>query len=309
MGRGLPVLFDLRHLSHVTGVPSNVLGLMRRQPADFYNSFVVRKRSGGSREIAAPSPELKRVQQWINRAIAQRLPMHEAAHGFRPRRSIVTNADLHAGAESILALDLRDFFHMVGRRVVLARLREVGYSIGVSRLLTDLVTLEGRLPQGAPTSPAFANSAARHVDRRLDAFSVKQGATYSRYADDLTFSGPREVIHGSRFKRTVEFILRDAGFPPQDAKTRYMDATERQRVTGLVVNERPNAPRERRRWLRQELYYLEKFGPVEHLDRRGVERSNYRAFIYGHVVALFASNPSEAGAYLDRLDQLAWGST
>lgn len=308
MGRGMPVLFDLRHLAHVTGVSANVLGLMRHNPSAFYSRFVVRKRSGGSREIAAPTPELKRVQKWINRTIAQRLPMHETAHGFRHGRSIVTNAELHVGADAILAFDLRDFFHMVGRRFVLSRFRDVGYSRLVSRFLTDFVTLDGRLPQGAPTSPALANSAAQQLDRRLEAYSVKHRATYSRYADDLTFSGARSVIHGRRFKRTVEAILRDSGFPPQDAKTRYMDNTERQRVTGLVVNERVNAPRERRRWLRQELYYLERFGLEGHLLRTGSERANYRSYIYGHVVALFASNPREAGDYLTRLDRMVWES-
>jgi RNA-directed DNA polymerase len=135
---------------------------------------------------------------------------------------------------------------------------------------------------------------------------LKHGARYSRYADDLTFSGPRTVIHGSRFKRTVEAILRDEGFPPQETKTRYMNRTESQRVTGLVVNEGTNAPRERRRWLRQEIYYLEKFGLVEHLARRRSDKSNYRSYIYGHVVSLFASNPREASGYLARLDQLPW---
>src|SRR5689334_21348823 len=100
MSRGLPVLFDLRHLSHVTGVPSNVLRLIAYDPGRFYSRFIVRKRDGGSREIAAPTPALKTVQQWINRWIAQRLPVHEAAHGFRSERSIVTNANPHVGAET-----------------------------------------------------------------------------------------------------------------------------------------------------------------------------------------------------------------
>jgi RNA-directed DNA polymerase len=304
--RGYPVLFDLRHLSHVTGTSTKVLGLIRRDPSTFYSRFILRKRSGGSREIAAPSPELKRVQQWINRFIAQRLPVHEAAHGFRPGRSIATNGALHAGAEAILALDLRDFFGTIPKRAVFARFRQAGYGSAVADLLTGFVTLDGHLPQGAPTSPAIANSVARRLDARLHAFAEKRGTTYSRYADDLAFSGSTDAIHGARFKRAIESILRDSGFPPQDDKTRYMDGSTRQEVAGLVVNVRPNAPRERRRWIRQELYYLEKFGVASHLEKRGTGHSRYREFIYGHVVALFVSNPADAAEYLRRLDKLHW---
>lgn len=304
--RGYPVLFDLQHLSHVTGTSTGVLGLIRRNPSAFYSRFILKKRSGGSREIAAPSPELKRVQQWINRFIAQRLPVHDAAHGFRPGRSIASNGALHAGAEAILALDLRDFFGTVPRGAVFARFRQAGYNKAVADLLTKFVTLEGQLPQGAPTSPAIANSVARRLDARLHAFAERRGATYSRYADDLAFSGPADAIHGARFKRAIESILRDSGFPPQDDKTRYMDGSTRQKVAGLVVNTRPNAPRERRRWIRQELYYLEKFGVASHIQKRGTGRSRYREFIYGHVVALFVSNPTDAAEYLRRLDKLPW---
>jgi RNA-directed DNA polymerase len=304
--RGYPVLFDVHHLAHVTGTAANILGLIQRDPSSFYSLFVVRKRGGGSREIAAPSPELKRVQQWINRFIAQRFPIHDAAHGFRRGRSIATNAALHVGAEAVLALDLRDFFGTVPKSVVYRRFREAGYSKGVADLLTRLVTLRGHLPQGAPTSPAIANSAAHRLDSRLAGFATRRSVAYSRYADDLAFSGPAAIIHGSRFKRTVEKILRDSRFPPQDEKTRYMDQSARQKIAGLIVNVVPNAPRERRRWLRQELYYLEKFGVEDHLSKRDMERPRYREFIYGHVVALFVSNPDEAAGYLRRLDALAW---
>jgi RNA-directed DNA polymerase len=304
--RGYPVLFDLRHLSHVTGASTTVLGLIVRDPSAFYSRFILRKRGGGSREIDAPTPELKRVQQWINRFIAQRLSTHEAAHGFRPGRSIGTNAALHAGAEAILAMDIRDFFGSVPRSAVFRLFRQAGYSRSIAALLARFVTVDGRLPQGAPTSPALANSAARRLDARLSALAGRRGATYSRYADDLAFSGASGAIHGARFKRAIEVILRDSGFPPQESKTRYMDGSTRQQVAGLVVNVRPNAPRERRRWLRQELYYLEKFGVASHLAKRGEKYSRYREFIYGHVVALFASNPTEARGYLRRLDQLSW---
>lgn len=304
--RGYPVIFDLRHLAHASGVSSQTLGLIRRNPASFYKRFIIRKRNGGSREIAAPTPELKRIQQWLNRNIAQNMRMHEAAHGFRGGRSIATNAALHSGAEVVLCLDLRDFFGTVRRRNVFAEFRRAGYSRDVAAFMTDLVTLDGHLPQGAPTSPAIGNAAALRLDVRLDSYATKKGVSYSRYADDLCFSGPTTAVHGHRFKRTIESILRDSGFAPRKDKTRYMDQSARQSVAGVVVNERPNAPRERRRWIRQEIHYLERFGVEEHVARRGPNQRHYRAFIYGHVVALFVTNPEEAAGYLRRLDDLTW---
>jgi RNA-directed DNA polymerase len=243
--RGFPVIFDQQHLSHVTAVPSRIIGLMRRDPERFYAPFLIAKRNGGSRLVNAPSPELKKVQHWIQKNITSNFLHHSACHGFVKGRSIVTNADPHVGAPTILKLDIQNFFGSVFREDVYRAFRFVGYTKDVANLLTELTTLAGSLPQGAPTSPDLANYGAYRLDVRLTRFAETRDLVYTRYADDLTFSGSLVPFE----QRTIEGIMRDEGFRPNEKKLRYLLPDERQAVTGVVVNERLNWPRWRRRWL------------------------------------------------------------
>src|SRR5207248_3235965 len=158
-------------------------------------------------------------------------------------------------------------------------------------------TLDGVLPQGAPTSPDLSNHAARRLDLRLAGLARRRKLTYTRYADDLTFSG----VVTPRVQRAIEHIVRDSGFSPNESKLRYLQSHQRQSVTGVVVNEKVNVPRERRRWLRQEVHYLSRFGDADHLRARGVDNSGYREYIYGHVYALHAVRPDEAAELLSTL--------
>lgn len=301
---GLPVLFDVGHLGAVTGVPPQVIGTIRQHPQPFYSRFVIPKRSGGSREIAAPTPALRRLQDWIHRYLAPKMRVHECCHGFVRGRSIVSNAAPHEAATKLLKFDIRDFFGSVPRRRVFRAFRRLGYSSEMADLLTSLTTLDGSLPQGAPTSPALANDAAFGMDVRLGAFATRHRLAYTRYADDLTFSGE---VSGRSVRRTVELIMRAEGFGPNEKKLRYVSGSERQSVTGIVVNEKLNWPRTLRRWLRQEIYYLEKHGVDHHLAKRQRDHlGGYKDFIYGHVYALKMVRPDDATSYLERLDVLEW---
>ena len=304
MQNGFPVLFDQAHLAWVTGVPAHLIGSMVEHPRQFYSSFRIPKRSGGSRPIDSPTPALMSVQSWIKAEITSRFPVHTACHGFVPGRSIISNARPHVGQFAILKLDIVDFFGTVSRKSVYRLFRRIGYSKQIANLLTALTTFRGSLPQGAPTSPELANVAAFRLDLRLSGFCKRRRITYTRYADDLTFSG--DAVIASSSKRTIEAIMRAESFTPHESKARYLLPDERQAVTGIVVNEKTNWPRDRRRWLRQEVYFLRKFGVAEHLQRRGVSASRYKEFIYGHVYALNAVRPDEAVELLAQLDQVSW---
>lgn len=304
LGHGLPVLFDPSHLAFVAGVDPRVLALIRGNPRTFYTRFVIRKRSGGSRELASPTPQLRAVQDWIHTYLTPHLRLHDACHGFVRGRSIVTNAAEHVGQPLLLKLDIKDFFGSVSRQPIYRAFRRLGYSRDVSDLLTTVVSLEDKLPQGAPTSPALANYAAYGLDVRISTYTAKRGIKYTRYADDITLSG--SMVGDRRVRRTVERIMRDEGFMPNESKRRYVQRHERQRVTGIVVNDKLNWPKDRRRWLRQELYYLQKFGTASHLERRGINRSAYKDYIYGHVFALKMINADEALSHLKVLDSIDW---
>lgn len=174
--------------------------------------FTIPKKSGGERLISAPMPRLKRAQYWVLDNILARAPLHDAAHGFAPERSILTNARNHVGRDVVINLDLKDFFPTLTYARVKGLFEALGYAEAVAIPLAllctepdvDEVTLDGErhfiadgprlLPQGAPTSPAITNLICRKLDRRLMGLSRTLGFVYSRYADDLTFSGSGEAV-------------------------------------------------------------------------------------------------------------------
>jgi hypothetical protein len=217
-----------------------------------YHVFSVPKRSGGQRRIAAPAEPLKRTQRAILRRLLARLRAHAAATGFERGRSIVTNALLHEGKAVVVRMDLKDFFASTSVVKVRALFRSLGWGGEASDLLASLTTHEGGLPQGAPTSPRIANLVNRGLDARLAGLAAKFGATYTRYADDLTFSfdvdepaRTHAVIHA------VQLIARSEGYEVHMRRKLHIRRRhDRQVVTGLVVNERVNLPRKTRRWLR-----------------------------------------------------------
>ena len=188
-----------------------------------YIRFEIPKKTGGTRRISAPMPRLKHAQRWILDNLLDKVALHDAAHGFRKQRSIVSNARPHVGADIVLNLDLKDFFPTLEYKRIRGAFRGLGYgeaAATIFALLTsepevDEVELDGqtfyvangarRLPQGAPTSPAITNIVCRRMDARLASAAAKLGFTYTRYADDLTFSGPRTANTGAMLDR-VRFI-------------------------------------------------------------------------------------------------------
>jgi hypothetical protein len=200
--------------------------------------------------------------------------------------------------------DVKDFFGSVHVVDIFRIFRRIGYTRVVAHLLTRLTTFGDALPQGAPTSPDLANVAAYRLDARLSGLAGRHDVVYTRYADDLTFSGGE--VANSKFRRTVEHIMRDSHFSPNEKKTVFLRQSDQQRVTGVVVNDRAGWPRVTRRWLRQEVYYLTKYGVAEHVRRRGYEHAAYKEFLYGHLYALRQLHRAEADKALGMLSNVAW---
>lgn len=251
-----------------------------RRFSSHYHPLFKPKRSGGLRLIEIPKPELKLVQGRLLSGVLDAIPAHEGAHGFVRGRSAISHAREHAGHAVVIAYDLRDFFNSIGVSRIRALWRTLGYPEGVAEALASLTTtrtplavrerlldaggigsmaakrLASRhLPQGAPTSPALANLCAFGLDLRLEGLAWRFGAHYSRYADDIVFSGPRELAARSRaLQAWVEAIAQAEGFTLHPGKTRQMLAHRRQQVTGIVVNERPNLARDAYDRLRARLH-------------------------------------------------------
>lgn len=241
-------------------------------PGAPYVEFEIPKRSGGTRTICAPRPALKRVQRTILRDLLAKLPVHPACQAFVPGRSVVTNAAPHQGAALILKLDLVNFFPTVHYRRIEGFFRSLGYPEEVASTLAGLTTHRasfaggrvawpGTMPQGAPTSPALANLLCERLDTRLTGLAARLSARYTRYADDLTFSFPvapeRSV---GRIAWWIDQICGQEGFRENAAKRRFLRPSNRQQVTGVVVNEGVHVPRDVRRRLRAILHNCRRDG-------------------------------------------------
>jgi len=240
-------------------------------PVSHYHYRVLAKKSGNIRLIEAPKQKLKELQRVILSELLEKVPVHEAAHGFLKGRSIKTFAAPHVGRQVLLRMDLSDFFPSISGARVQALFRTAGYPDAVADLLGGICTnaaprrmwktigkrldtlkmAEARalyafrhLPQGAPTSPALANLCAYRVDCRLGGLAEAAGAAYTRYADDLAFSGGPELERSiERFALRVAAILMEEGFNVHHRKTRVMRQGVRQHLAGLVTNEKLNVVR------------------------------------------------------------------
>lgn len=252
--------FDVEELCRRLDVTVPELRAVR--PA--YRSFQIPKRTGGVRTILAPEPPLKQIQRRILHRLLKRLKAHPAAHGFEPRRSILTNATPHARRDVVVRLDIQDFFGSTAAQRVENYFRRLGWDKDAAGILATICTYEGALPQGAPTSPRLSNLLNARLDARLSALAEKLGGAYTRYADDITLSCCR--LPDQRIGTIIflaKRILKEEGYVLHMKKKLHVSRRhDRQKVTGLVVNERPALPRETRRWLRAVEHHLAQGRPA-----------------------------------------------
>lgn len=288
--RGVPVIYDAKHLSRLVGYEVSYLYGVANAPQHFYRTFSISKASGGTRPITEPLPSLKEIQRWILENVLEPLPNHRFAKGFIKGRSIRDNARYHRHQPSVLRLDLEDFFGSIGFPRILRVFVKAGYSRPVAILLARLCVLANKLPQGAPTSPALSNQVAMRIDRRLAAYAKRHGIRYTRYADDLTFSGSFSAGDLIPFVRRV---AAESGLRLNEGKTRLMKQNDRQTTTGIVVNDKLQAPRSLRRDLRKALYFIEKYGANSHIERAEIHRANYLRHMMGIATFIIFVNPKD----------------
>ena len=285
-----------------------------------YVSFEVLKKSGGTRTLSAPHRTLATAQRWIFDRIVAPMPAEAEAHGFLPGRSILTNARPHAGRAVVINLDLEGFFPSVGYRRVRSVFRRAGYSPAVATILGLLCTECPRrqvvydgttyfvatgprgLPQGACTSPGLSNQVARRLDRRLAGLAAKLNATYTRYADDLTFSGGADLdARVGYLMARVRHIAKDEGFAVNESKSRVLRQNAAQVVTGLVVNDRPGVARDEVRRLRAILHRARTEG-LDAQNRDG--HPNFRAWLRGKIAHVSMARPEVGGRLLAELEAI-----
>jgi len=251
---GLPVLRDVHSLAKEMALSPGLLYKLSAANGKFYQRFEVPKKSGGTRKILNPSRQMKAVQAWILRNILDRLNVHQAATGFRSGSNVFQNAVPHRDNRYFLCLDIEDFFPSILYAKVYKVFRSLGYSAHMAHVLAGLCTCEGRLPQGAVTSPSLSNLVCIGLDRRISSFVGRRNVAYTRYADDLTFSSmsPGRLV---AIMPTIRHILDDESFTLNAAKTRRMGPRQQCRVTGLVLSDgEVGVGRKRKRKLRAAIH-------------------------------------------------------
>lgn len=286
-----------------------------------YVTFEVPKRSGGMRLLASPHAQLAAAQRWILDHILGKLEVTAHAHGFVAGRSTVSNARPHVGKHLVVNLDLKDFFPTITFPRVRGLFESLGYSPAAATLLALLcteaprsaMTYDGKtywvaageraLPQGACTSPAISNLVTRKLDRRLAGAAGKLGWTYTRYADDLSFSGDAAAAARlSLLFARVRAIVRDEGFLVNEAKGRVQHAARRQSVTGIVVNDQLGLPRDELRRLRAILHAAKQTGLAAQ-NRDG--RDDFAAWLLGKISYVSMIDPKKGAALRAAYDAVA----
>ena len=226
-----------------------------------YTIFTIRKHDGRPRQIASPDLTLRIAQSWIKKTILDKVNICDEAHGFVKGRSTYSNALIHAGNELVINIDLKDFFPSIDHSRVTELFLDLGWSPDTSAILATLCTKDGVLPQGVSTSPAITNIICIPLDKKLLELSNKVGLNYSRYADDISFSGgyiPRKRV--DNFLELASNIVKVEGFQVNSSKTKVNYRGTRQEVTGIVVNDKPSIRRKDIKRLRAIIHNCKIYG-------------------------------------------------
>lgn len=287
----VPVIYNPTHLSGLVGYKKEYLKKASLFPNYFYRDFEVAKKNGSKRLISEPLPSLKEIQIWILRNILYKIPSSAFAKAYRPTVTLLENLRFHKKQFKVFTLDLENFFPSIRVEAVENEFLKLGYSKIVSKLLSKLCTRNGTLPQGAPTSPYLSNLVFKEADAAIAAYCKEHKIRYTRYADDMSFSGDfdeNELLQ--KVTETVEKI----GLRINAKKTKLMTTGMRQTVTGVVVNEKPQVVFYKRNELRQALYYIQKFGFEEHREYKEIDQKNYLEHLLGKINFVLQINPKDA---------------
>lgn len=266
----VPIIFDQPHLAGLLGYDLDYVQVLSTCQQDFYIEFKIPKRNGKLRVIHEPMPNLKEIQTWILNNILMSpgvlKRVSPVATAFLPKLGIKNNAISHVGKRTVICMDLKDFFGSTRYIQVYIVFQQLGYSKDVAGMLAHLCTLNDVLPQGAPTSPMLSNLVFSDIDSDLKDHCQSLGVEYSRYADDLTFSTNAPIDYGQLIGR-VKVAVSKGKFDINKDKTKVCYRNQSQIVTGIVVNEFPQVGKTYRKRIRQELYYLRKYGLEDHYSR------------------------------------------
>lgn len=261
------------------------------ETSKFYKTYYVSKRNGGKRRIDSPDEFLKKIQKWILEDILYRIPCSNYAKAYVPERSVKDNAKFHRGQKLVLTLDVKDFFPSITENHVFNVFNQsCGYEPSVAVVFTKLCTYNGVLPQGAPTSAYLSNLVMKEFDEALGAYCGTHSIRFTRYADDMTFSGDFDIAALLYF---VDQQLKLVGLTRHPEKLKVMRQHDCQKTTGIVVNTTQQVPRKYRMKIRQEVHYIKKYGLDSHIEHIGSEKHIYLQSLLGRINYVLAVKPND----------------
>jgi len=262
------------------------LYIMSNNIEKYYNKFTIKKRNGKERNILSPYTELKRIEQNILNELLYDKRSSNYAKAYVKNTSLLDNVKVHKGYRYILKLDISNFFENISYVDVFNIYKEYGFSDRICGLLAHLTTYDDYLPQGAPTSPYLSNLVLRNFDYKIGKWCTERNINYTRYSDDMTFSMneyDKELI------RFIRINLYKYGLELNNDKIHLINNSNKQKVTGIVVNNKLQVDSKYRKKIRQEVYYIKKYGINSHLKRINIkDKNDYLKSLYGKILYILS---------------------
>ncbi len=255
---GLPAIQSIDDFSMLTHISKYTIYQLSVHSEKYYKTYEIRKKSGKYRTISQPSKKLKGLQSWLLINILNNAKVSNSCKGFEKSSSTLDNALPHKGANTVLSMDLKDFFSTITRIQVFNIFKKLGYNNLISTIFSNICTYKGVLPQGSPCSPKLANLSAWRLDLRIQGYVGKRGINYTRYADDLTFSGlnPSNIV---KIIPMIKKIIESENFQINNSKTRVAGSARAKIVTGLVISdENIGIGKQKNKYVRSKIYHLTK---------------------------------------------------
>lgn len=286
----LPIISSPKHFSLLVGLEHQYICNMAYASDRFYRHFSIPKSNGQARNIDEPLPDLKFVQSWILHNILEKCAVSDYAKAYLKGRTLKHNARFHRAQKIVVTMDIKNFFPSISVKDITEIFENMGYFHDLSCFLAHLCCYNNVLPQGAPTSPYLSNLRMITLDDKISEYTYEKSIRYTRYADDLTFSGdfnPHFLISN------ISKFVYNEGFCINPQKTRIARSNTRQEVTGIIVNSHMQLSKEKRKLIRQQVYYIRKFGLESHLERIGENRANYLNHLLGQINFALFVNPKD----------------
>ena len=297
----VPVIYSVNHLSQLVGYNPSYLTRSIISTSFFYREFKIKKKNGKLRKISEPLPSLKEIQYFILHNILYNLKDSKFCKSYLPKKNFIVYLKFHVDEKEILTLDLEDFFPSLKYELVYNFFSELGYSKDVSMYLSCITTYVDKqklfekekryLPQGSPTSPYLSNLLLRKFDDELGKYCYEKKIKYTRYADDLAFSG--EKIDKDDLIKFVKQKIDLYNLKLNKDKINYMKQNTQQIISGVIVNKKLQLPKSKRSEIRKNMYYINNFGLQSHLERINEKRDNYVLHMLGLIQYGLTLNPND----------------